>query len=72
MIALESIRVLGLSVLGFLVAMFLTPILALSLASGASMKEAAAIANYAAGITVGKVGTSTVSVDELKKSIEDE
>lgn len=46
--------------------------IALSLASGASIKEAAILANYAAGITVGKVGTSTVSIDELKKGIENE
>ena len=46
--------------------------IALSLASGANLKEAAIIANYAAGITVGKIGTSTVSIDELKKSIENE
>jgi len=44
----------------------------LSLASGANVKEAAAIANYAAGIVVGKVGTSTASIDELKNSLEDE
>ena len=43
---------------------------ALALASGSSFEEAAMIANHAAGITVGKVGTSTVSIDELKKSIE--
>ena len=43
---------------------------ALALASGASFEEAAIIANHAAGITVGKVGTSTVSIEELKKSIE--
>ena len=43
---------------------------ALALVSGASFEEAAIIANHAAGITVGKVGTSTVSVEELKKSIE--
>ncbi|MBI2135318.1 D-glycero-beta-D-manno-heptose-7-phosphate kinase [Candidatus Woesearchaeota archaeon] len=44
--------------------------LTLALASGASLEESAVIANYAAGIVVGKVGTSTVSIDELKKSIE--
>ena len=44
--------------------------LTLALASGASLEEAAIIANHAAGITVGKVGTSTVTVDELKSSIE--
>lgn len=46
--------------------------LALALASNATLKEAATIANYAAGITVGKVGTSTVTVDEMKKAIENE
>jgi D-glycero-beta-D-manno-heptose-7-phosphate kinase len=42
----------------------------LALVSGASFEDAAIIANYAAGIKVGKVGTSTVSAEELKKSIE--
>ena len=46
--------------------------IALSLASGASTKEAATLANYAAGITVGKVGTTTVSIEELENSIENE
>jgi len=45
--------------------------LALALASGASLEESAIIANHAAGITVGKVGTSTVTAEELKRSIED-
>ena len=44
--------------------------LTLALASGASFEESAIIANYAAGIVVGKIGTSTVSINELKKSIE--
>ncbi|MEK6876442.1 MAG: D-glycero-beta-D-manno-heptose-7-phosphate kinase [Nanoarchaeota archaeon] len=44
--------------------------LALALTSGASLEESAIIANHAAGITVGKVGTSTVTSDELKRSIE--
>jgi D-beta-D-heptose 7-phosphate kinase/D-beta-D-heptose 1-phosphate adenosyltransferase len=39
--------------------------LALGLAAGAAMPEAAAIANAAAGVVVGKVGTSEVSVGEL-------
>ena len=43
---------------------------ALALASQASFEEAAIIANHAAGITVGKVGTSTVSTEELSKRIE--
>lgn len=46
--------------------------LSLALASGASFEEAAIIANHAAGITVGKVGTSTVSTEELIESIENE
>ena len=39
--------------------------LAGALASGATMIEAAAFANHAAGIVVGKVGTATASADEL-------
>jgi rfaE bifunctional protein kinase chain/domain len=39
--------------------------LAGALASGASMLEAAMLANHAAGIVVGKVGTATASVAEL-------
>lgn len=39
--------------------------LAAALASGATMLEAAALANHAAGIVVGKVGTATASADEL-------
>lgn len=46
--------------------------LALALASNATLKEAAILANYAAGITVGKVGTSTVTTEEIKKAIENE
>lgn len=37
----------------------------LALASGASKREAAVIANAAAGIVVGKVGTATVTPEEL-------
>ncbi len=40
-------------------------VLALSLAARANLKEATALANHAAGIVVGKVGTSTVSREEL-------
>ena len=39
--------------------------LALALAAGATMAEAAVIANHAAGIVVGKFGPSTVTRDEL-------
>jgi D-beta-D-heptose 7-phosphate kinase/D-beta-D-heptose 1-phosphate adenosyltransferase len=41
-------------------------VFALCVASGATFKEAAALANYAAGIVVGKVGTATISQDELR------
>ena len=39
--------------------------LATALSAGATMLEAANLANHAAGIVVGKVGTGTVSSDEL-------
>ncbi len=41
-------------------------LLGLGLATGASFLDSAKIANAAAGIVVGKVGTATASVDELK------
>ncbi|HOE68201.1 MAG TPA: D-glycero-beta-D-manno-heptose-7-phosphate kinase [Candidatus Omnitrophota bacterium] len=43
--------------------------LALSLAAGARMQEAAKIANMAAGIVVGKLGTATASPAELREAI---
>jgi D-beta-D-heptose 7-phosphate kinase/D-beta-D-heptose 1-phosphate adenosyltransferase len=46
--------------------------LAAALAGGASMLEAAILANYAAGIVVGKVGTATASAEELVNSIKRE
>jgi rfaE bifunctional protein kinase chain/domain len=39
---------------------------ALSLAVGATLAEAACLANHAAGVVVGKVGTATVSAQELR------
>ena len=39
--------------------------LAAALATGATMIEAATLANHAAGIVVGKVGTATATADEL-------
>jgi D-glycero-beta-D-manno-heptose-7-phosphate kinase len=42
----------------------------LALAAGATMHEAAEIANAAAGIVVGKVGTATASPDELRSAFE--
>jgi len=44
--------------------------LAASLAAGATMIEAAILANHAAGIVVGKVGTSTASAFELAEAIQ--
>lgn len=42
---------------------------ALSMASGASLEEAAVIANHAAGIVIEKVGTSRVWLSELERSL---
>lgn len=42
----------------------------LAAAAGASYYEAAQIANVAAGIVVGRIGTSTVSIEELKEFCE--
>ena len=39
--------------------------LALALAGGASLEEAAVLANHAAGVVVGKVGTASVTREEL-------
>lgn len=44
--------------------------LALGLAAGCSMKDAAVLANYAAGIVVGKIGTASVSADELRAALQ--
>jgi len=45
--------------------------LAGALATGASMLEAATLANHAAGIVVGKVGTATANSTELLETFED-
>ena len=45
--------------------------LSLALASGASLYEAAFLANHAAGIVVGKVGTATLSCMELRQALQD-
>ena len=44
-------------------------VLTLALSCGASLLEASKIANYAAGIVVGKLGAATVSKKELKESL---
>jgi D-glycero-beta-D-manno-heptose-7-phosphate kinase len=43
--------------------------MALARGAGASIEVAARLANYAAGIVVGKIGTATVNRDELAKAI---
>ena len=40
--------------------------MAVMLASGVSMNDAMRIANHAAGIVVGKLGTAVVDLDELR------
>ena len=42
----------------------------LALAAGATPEEAAEIANHAAGIVVGKLGTATCSREELEESFQ--
>ena len=44
-------------------------VLALSLAAGAKIKDAAVLSNLAAGIVVGKLGTATVSPEELTQAV---
>jgi bifunctional ADP-heptose synthase (sugar kinase/adenylyltransferase) len=42
-----------------------TAYLAATLAAGASAREAAVIANFAAGVEVGKLGAATVAAEEV-------
>ncbi|WP_330924638.1 bifunctional D-glycero-beta-D-manno-heptose-7-phosphate kinase/D-glycero-beta-D-manno-heptose 1-phosphate adenylyltransferase HldE [Candidatus Sororendozoicomonas aggregata] len=44
-------------------------ILSAALAAGGSLPQASALANIAAGIVVGKLGTSTVSMPELRREV---
>jgi len=46
-----------------------TAVVATALGAGASIAEAAILANHAAGIEVGKVGVATVSPEELREAI---
>lgn len=46
-----------------------TAVLALAVGAGAGVPEAAVLANFAAGIEVGKVGVDTVSPDELRQTV---
>jgi D-beta-D-heptose 7-phosphate kinase/D-beta-D-heptose 1-phosphate adenosyltransferase len=47
-------------------------VLASSLAAGSELPEAVALANLAAGIVVGKLGTATISGPELRRAIQTE
>lgn len=47
-------------------------VMAAAVAAGAALSEAAALANIAAGIVVGKLGTATVSAPELRRAIASE
>ena len=47
----------------------LVAVIALSLASGANLREAVYLANCAAGIAVGKLGTGGISLNELKNQL---
>ena len=45
-------------------------VLAVALGRGVPLEEAVELANRAAGIVVGKVGTSTVTLEELEEQVE--
>ena len=45
-------------------------VLAVALAKGAELPDAVRLANAAAGVVVGKVGTSTVTLEELSQAVE--
>ena len=42
---------------------------ALALAAGATLDEAALLANHAAGVVIGKLGTATLSAAELRTAM---
>jgi len=46
-------------------------VLALGAAADGSMRDAAVLANLAAGVVVGKIGTATVTPAELSAAIRD-
>jgi bifunctional ADP-heptose synthase (sugar kinase/adenylyltransferase) len=41
------------------------------LAAGATMREASVIANFAAGVEVGKLGAATVSTEEVLEAYDE-
>jgi len=46
-------------------------VLSLAVAAGASLPDAAVLANTAAGVVVGKLGTASVGPEELERALED-
>jgi D-beta-D-heptose 7-phosphate kinase/D-beta-D-heptose 1-phosphate adenosyltransferase len=46
-------------------------VLSLAMAAGASVADAALLANTAAGVVVGKLGTASVSPNELSAALDD-
>lgn len=46
-------------------------VLSLALAAGANVRQAAKLANIAAGVVVAKLGTATVSAEELRNAVQD-
>ena len=44
-------------------------VLAMALGSGASLEEAARLANHAAALVVGKVGTAWTTLDEIRTEL---
>jgi D-beta-D-heptose 7-phosphate kinase/D-beta-D-heptose 1-phosphate adenosyltransferase len=42
---------------------------ALALGAGGSLEEATILANHAAGVVVGKIGTATVTAAELRAAV---
>ncbi len=48
-----------------------TAFLAATLAAGATVREAAVVANFAAGVEVGKLGAATVSAEEVLQAYDD-
>ncbi len=46
-------------------------VLAVALAAGATMVEAAVVANHAAGMVIREIGTASVTIDEIARSFEE-
>ncbi len=46
-------------------------VLGVALAAGASMVEAAMIANHAAGVVIREIGTASITIDDIRRSFEE-